>query len=105
MTTQDDLAARVAACREQIAESPYSHTVAAGWYAEDVPVLTARLEEAEHNERMFFEVADAFAREKARVRELEAALRTLRQWDMLDACADGPWAKRLIDAALGEDKT
>jgi hypothetical protein len=37
----------------------------------------------------------------ARFNELEDALRTLRQWDMLDACADGPWAKRLIDDVLG----
>ncbi len=37
---------RIELCYEQIAASPYSHTVAAGWYAEDVPVLldeTARL--------------------------------------------------------------
>ena len=30
----------------------------------------------------------------------KAALIRLREWDMLDACDDGPWAKRLIDDAL-----
>ena len=30
----------------------------------------------------------------------KAALIRLREWDMLDACGDGPWAKRLIDDAL-----
>ena len=31
---------------------------------------------------------------------MSATLRMLRKWDMLDACDDGPWAKRLIDEAL-----
>lgn len=42
-----ELRERVALCREQIEASPYSHTIAAGWYADDVERLLEQLEEAE----------------------------------------------------------
>lgn len=41
-------------------------------------------------------------RMRSEVDRLRSTLQTLRAWDMLDACSDGPWAKALIDTALGE---
>jgi hypothetical protein len=35
---------------------------------------------------------------------LKNVLQRLRQWDMLDACSDGPWAKALIDGVLEKTK-
>jgi hypothetical protein len=37
---------RVPYCVDDVAERPYSHPVATGWYAEDVPALLAELARA-----------------------------------------------------------
>lgn len=47
---------------------------------------------------------------EARVAVLEDALRRIAEWDCLnppssDLCADHPWLKRLVDAALGKEQT
>lgn len=39
--TQSPVQERLEACQELVAERPYSHPVATGWYAEDVPNLLA----------------------------------------------------------------
>lgn len=42
-----ELHERIAACVEQVEQSPYRHTTAAAWYAEDVPPLLAWLDDFE----------------------------------------------------------
>lgn len=68
--------------------------------------LAGRIDELETAVRNYREANDALQRSAIANRDgrwrAEEALRTLRQWDMLDACADGPWAKRLIDDVLAQ---
>jgi hypothetical protein len=45
-STRDEINERIALCIEQLAASPYGHTTAARWYAEDVPGLVEQLEAA-----------------------------------------------------------
>jgi hypothetical protein len=45
---------------------------------------------------------------EAEVKRLREALRVIAEWDCLnppdfELCADHPWLKRHVDAALGED--
>lgn len=74
-----ELHERLVACREQIEISPYSHTVAAGWYAEDVPRLLEQ-----------FETMRSQAEEIITLRDASVAKRTvwLAQWGEAGWSAD-----------------
>jgi len=94
--------------------------------SEDVRIVREALEYQERESLvgpLFPEALDALARLEARIEELEEACRLLngsldtyvpraeaaeallkkiRQWDMLDVAADGPYWKRTIDEYFGE---
>lgn len=62
----------------------------------------------QHPDQDCAEAADTIQAQADRIAELERAnevLRRIRQWDMLDASADGPFWKRVIDDALGQPPT
>src|SRR5262245_62555080 len=65
---------RLRLCQEQIDENPYSHTVAAGWYVEDIDAMIAKLHRA----------ASIHYQEKKELEEqLEAAERKIVDYDRI----------------------
>ena len=77
----------------------HSNRFAAIGANESLDRLEARIAELEEACRLLNGSLDTYV---PRAEAAEALLKKIRQWDMLDAAADGPYWKRTIDEYFGE---